>query len=91
MPETNHSAEGVGNIRDNIKEAALDISKCCEQGYDGASVMRGIHSGPQMLTKQQSLYAECVHCVCHRLTFALNEAANCCAKIISFFETTVEI
>ena len=53
--------------------------------------MSGIHSGPQILIKQQSLYAECVHCVCHQLNFALNDAAECCAKIKSFFETTVEI
>ena len=48
--------------------------------------MSGIHSGPQMVIKQQSLYAECVHCVCHRLNFALNDAAECCAKIKSFLK-----
>ena len=52
IPETNRSAEGAANIRNNIKEAGLDISKCHGLGYDRASVMSGIHSGVQALIKQ---------------------------------------
>ena len=48
--------------------------------------MSGIHSGVQMLIKHQSLYAECVHSVCHRLNLVLNDAAECCAKIKSFLK-----
>ena len=52
IPEKNQSAEGVTNlIRDSIKEAELDISKCRGQDYYGASVMSGIHSGVQTLIK----------------------------------------
>ena len=52
IPEKNQSAEGVANlIRDNVKEAELDISKCRGQDYDGASVMSDIHSGVQTLIK----------------------------------------
>ena len=53
--------------------------------------MSGNHADPQMLIKQHSLYAECVHYLCHRMNFALNNAAECCAKINIFVETTVEI
>ena len=55
IPEKNQSAQGVAKmIKDNIKEAGLDIAKCCGQGYDGATVMSGIHSGVQMLIQQES-------------------------------------
>ena len=44
ISEKNQSAETVGYvIRDNIKEAELDISKCRGQDYDGAFVMSDIH------------------------------------------------
>ena len=52
IPEKKQSAEGVANIiRDNIKEAELDISKCRGQDNDGASAMSDIHSGVQTLIK----------------------------------------
>ena len=52
IPGKNQSAEGVADIiRDNIKEAELDISKCRGQDYYGASVLSDIHSGVQTLIK----------------------------------------
>ena len=50
----------------------LDPLKWVGQGYDGASVMSGIHRGVQAQMKRAGYRnATCVHCASHRLHLVL--------------------
>jgi len=55
----------------------MDLSHCHEQGYDGASVMCGKHSGVQTLIRQKQPNELYVHCAAHNLNLAINDIVKC--------------
>ena len=66
----------------------LDPLKCVRQGYDGASVMSGIHGGVQARMKGAGYRnATYVHCASHRLNLVLAATAERHPMIKSFFDT----
>ena len=64
----------------------LDPLKCVGKGYDGASVMSGIHGGVEARMKGAG-YATYVHCASHRLNLVLAATAERHPMIKSFFDT----
>src|SRR6218665_13564 len=57
-----------GLILDTLKSYGLDIALCLVgQGYDGASIMRGVNKGVQQLVRQSAPLAIHVHCYAHKL------------------------
>lgn len=74
-----------------LKELNINISKCRGQGYDGASVMRGLYSGVQKRIKDQVPLAQYVHCCAHNLNLVISDAAKSSKKVESFFETVQSI
>ena len=65
----------------------LEPLKCVGQGYDGASVMSGIHGGVQARMKRAGYRnATYVHCASHRLNLVLAAAAERHPLIKSFFD-----
>src|SRR6218665_1873631 len=57
-----------GLILDTLKSYGLDIALyLVGQGYDGASIMRGVNKGVQQLVRQSAPLAIYVHCYAHKL------------------------
>nr|CAI5828659.1 unnamed protein product [Callosobruchus analis] len=74
---TDCSAAGLKTVILNLtKEYGIDLTKCREQGYDGANVMSGVYGGLQTLIKEHAPNADCVHCAAHALNLVLNDAAR---------------
>ncbi|XP_021803306.1 zinc finger MYM-type protein 1-like, partial [Prunus avium] len=64
---------------------SLLVSNMRDQGYDGASNMRGQWSGLQALFLNDCPYAYYIHCFAHRLQLALNAAAKEIGLVWRFF------
>ncbi|CAL8991693.1 unnamed protein product [Prunus brigantina] len=76
---------------DEIKKV-LDLHELCidkmrDQGYDGASNMRGAWNGLQALFLRDCPYAYYVHCFAHQLQLALVLASKEVATIWLFFSS----
>ncbi|KAI6646225.1 Zinc finger MYM-type protein 1-like [Oopsacas minuta] len=70
-----------------LKPFELDPLKCVGQGYDGASVMSGIHGGVQARMKGAGYRnATYVHCASHRLNLVLAATAERHPLMKSFFD-----
>ena len=54
-----------------LSQHCLDIQNIREQGYDGASNMRGMWNGLQALILNDCPYVYYIHCFAHRLQLAL--------------------
>ena len=50
-----------------LSQHCLNIQNIQGQGYDGASNMRGMWNGLQVLILNDCLYAYYIHCFAHRL------------------------
>ena len=74
----NASADGIANTaKVFLENLGIDFSKIRGQGYDGASVMSGIHRGVQKLIKDMvNSPLPFVHCGCHNLNLVGNDAAT---------------
>ena len=71
-----------------LNELGLSPLDCVGQGYDGASVMSGIHGGVQAIMKASGYSnAHCVHYASHRLNLVLASAAEAHPDVKSFFDT----
>lgn len=83
-----HGAVDYVDLTQNVLiKLGLDINKCRGQGYDGASVMSGAHSGVQTRIKHIVPTAKYVHCCSHNLNLVISDAAKCHNKVQNFFET----
>ncbi|KAI6648802.1 Zinc finger MYM-type protein 1-like [Oopsacas minuta] len=70
-----------------LKPFEVDPLKCAGQGYDGASVMSGIHGGVQARMKGAGYRnATYVHCASHRLNLVLAATAERHPLMKSFFD-----
>ena len=74
--------EALFGILDRHK---LSVSRTREQGYDGASNMRGEFNGLQKRILDENPYVFYVHCVAHQLQLVVC-TANGCSSVHDFFE-----
>jgi len=90
---TNPDAIGIASTaRTFIESLGIDIHKIRGQGYDGASVMSGVHSGVQTLIKEMvSFPVPFVHCGCHNLNLVINDAVESVVDNRNFFDVLGEI
>lgn len=54
-----------------IRDCDFDLNKLVSQGYDGASVMSGQHTGVQTRVRESAPYAHYIHCHAHVLNLVL--------------------
>ena len=75
---TDPNAAGIASTAEKfIKDLGIDFNKLRGQGYDGASVMSGIHAGVQALVKKLvEALVPFVHCRCHNLNLIINDAVT---------------
>jgi len=69
-----------------LGDHGLYIKNLQEQGYDGASNMRGEFNGLQNLISDENLYSFYIHCFAHQLQLAVVSISRCCSSIEDFFE-----
>ena len=83
----NPNADGIAKTaKAFLENLGIDFSKLRGQGYDGASVMSGIHGGVQKLIKDMVKSPVLfVHCGCHNLNLVVNDAATSLATSENFF------
>lgn len=69
-----------------LQSLGINFSKIRGQGYDGASVMSGIHAGVQTLIKSMVIApVPFVHCGSHNLNLVINDAVNSVVENENFF------
>ncbi|KAL4153438.1 hypothetical protein QTP88_001271 [Uroleucon formosanum] len=85
------AADYTHMIYEILSKLDLDINKCRGQGYDGASVMSGVHSGVQTRIKELVPSASYIHCCSHNLNLVISDAAKCHSKVLNFFDTVQAI
>ncbi|XP_022172342.1 zinc finger MYM-type protein 1-like, partial [Myzus persicae] len=59
-----------------VDQFGIDINKCCGQGFDGASVMSGIHNGVKKRILDIVPNATYIHCNAHNLNLVLSDVAR---------------
>lgn len=84
---TDLSAEGLSSaLILQMTKLGLDYkAKLIGQGYDGASVMSGKHSGVAALIKDDAQFALYIHCHAHRLNLALVDCVKAIPQAAEFF------
>ncbi|XP_022899529.1 zinc finger MYM-type protein 1-like [Olea europaea var. sylvestris] len=70
---------------------SLSISNLRDQGYDGASNMRGEYNGLKALILKENSSAYYIHCFAHQLQLALVAVAQKHPKIETFFTTVYRL
>ncbi|XP_022166813.1 zinc finger MYM-type protein 1-like [Myzus persicae] len=85
------AADYTQMICEILSKLDLDINRCRGQGYDGASVMSGVHSGVQTRIKELVPSASYIHCCSHNLNLVISDAAKCHSKVLNFFDTVQAI
>ena len=90
---SNPNADGIARTaKAFLENLGIDFSKLRGQGYDGASVMSGIHGGVQKLIKGMvKSSVPFVHCGCHNPNLIVNHAATSLATSEKFFATLRDI
>lgn len=87
-----HAAKDhVNLILETLIKFGIDINKCRGQGFDGASVMSGIHNGVKKRILDIVPNATYIHCNAHNLNLVLSDVARSTTKVSSFFDTIQEI
>ncbi|KAK4256472.1 hypothetical protein QN277_009328 [Acacia crassicarpa] len=69
-----------------FSKLGLSLSKCCGQGYDGSSNMRGEFKGLKSLILADNTSAFYIHCFAHQLQLALVKVVKHHKKIQEFFD-----
>ena len=69
-----------------LHEHGLDMKWLVSQGYDGASVMSGKHSGLQQRIKEVAPQAICIHYHAHCLNLVLVDCAKKVSAADEFFQ-----
>ena len=84
---TNPDTNGIASTaRTFIESLGIDFHRIRGQGYDGASVMSGVHSGVQTLLKEMvSFPVPFVHRCCHNLNLVINDAVDSVEDNRNFF------
>ena len=84
---TSPDAKGIASTAKNfIETLGIDFGKIRGQGYDGASVMSGVHAGVQSLIQEASSSSvPFVHCGCHNLNLVINDAVDSVVENKGFF------
>ena len=76
----------VSTTKAFLESLGINFSKIRGQGYDGASVMSGIHTGVQTLIKSiVTAPVPFVHCGSHNLNLVINDAVNSVVENENFF------
>ena len=90
---TSPDAKGIASTAKNfIETLGIDFGKIRGQGYDGASVMSGVHAGVQSLIQEASSSpVPFVHCGCHNLNLVINDAVDSVVENKGFFGVLKEI
>ena len=70
---------------DELRRFGLDLAYLVGQGYDGASVMSGIHKGVQKFVRNVAPRAVYVHCYAHRLKVVLGDVSKSVLAARDFF------
>lgn len=92
FPLHEHAAKDhVNLIIETLIKFGIDINKCRGQGFDGASVMSGIHNGVKKRILDIVPNATYIHCNAHNLNLVLSDVARSTTKVSSFFDTVQEI
>jgi hypothetical protein len=82
----------VSTTKAFLQGLGVNFSKIRGQGYDGASVMSGIHAGVQKLIKSMvTTPVPFVHCGSHNLNLVINDAVNSVVENNNFFGLLREI
>ena len=63
------------------------MKNCRRQGYDGAAVMRGKHSGLHKKIQDVAPHVYYVHCASHNLYLALKDAIKAVSDTRQFYDT----
>jgi hypothetical protein len=71
----------------NIENNGLSITKCHDQGYDGASDMSRVYSGVQKTVTDTESSVVYIHCVAHSLSSVINDAMKDIAEMALFYDT----
>ncbi|KAJ1279796.1 hypothetical protein BS78_04G182900 [Paspalum vaginatum] len=89
---------GIKHVKETTSEAlkmavvqvtsahGLTIAQLREQGYDGASNMRGEFNGVQKLIHDENPYAFYIHCFAHQLQLVVVSVSRCCSSMEDFFD-----
>ncbi len=72
-------------IKELITDFDFDFNKLVSQGYDGASVMSGQHSGVQTRVRKFAPYAQYIHCHAHVLNLVLVDYVRSVQAASEFF------
>ena len=74
---TSLTAESLtSEIMSFLESKGLEFKKLIGQGYDGAASFVGKDTGVQKRIRTYSVHALYIHCSCHRLQLASNQAAE---------------
>ena len=66
----------AASLKDILVRCSLNLNDCLWQAYDGAATMSGHLSGVAAQLQSENPAAHRIHCVNHRLDFALKGCAN---------------
>ena len=94
------TAQGIKTkILGFVERLGLEKNNIVGQGYDGAAVMRGAHSGVQRLIREEVPTAVYTHCVAHCLNLVITSSSKVTAiknafvtisKIVSMFRNSTK-
>ena len=71
-------------LKDIMEKHGLNMSNLAALGSDGASAMVGIHNGVSAQLKREQPTLISVHCVAHRLSLAVTQAAKLVSPVERF-------
>ncbi|KAF0748626.1 zinc finger MYM-type protein 1-like, partial [Aphis craccivora] len=89
--DKHHAVDYANLLRQTLLTFGLSINKCFGQGYDGAAVMSGQHSGVQTLIRSDFPNAVYVHCCAHNLNLVISDAAKSSSKVQTFFNIAQDV
>jgi hypothetical protein len=88
---TDQCAKGIEDaIMKSFEVNNIQINKCRGQGYDGASVMSGVHNDLQKRICEREPNAVYVHCAAHNLNLVLKDAV-CIQPVQIFFDNIQQL
>ena len=78
-------------LKDEVKERKIPMSKVAGLGTDGAAVMTGLDRAVAGRMKEENPHLVKIHCVAHRLALCTEQAANRVKAIKRFQETLTSV
>lgn len=87
-----HDAVDYANLlHQTLSTFGLSIKKYFGQGYNGAAVMSGHHSGFQTLIRSDFPNAIYVHCCALNLNLVISDAAKSSSKVQTFLNIVQDV